>query len=142
MSIFVRILRWKFEHILLFHEEEYKQLKPYIKNIIDNPDYIFEDNKHEDTMIYLKEIDCIGKNGRIVIKLVLGKDAEYNKNLIITLMKLNKRTMNILNLKVNSINIVLFFLGKQDGDKMSLTEIKNWIVFFSHFTFFTKWGCP
>lgn len=83
-----------YEHILLFHEEEYKQLRPYIKNIIEDPDYIVEDNRHEDTMIYLKEIDAIGKNGRVVIKLALGKDEEHNKNSIITLMKLNKRTWN------------------------------------------------
>ena len=63
-----------YEHILLFHEEEYKQLKPYIKSIIEEPDYIVEDNRHEDTMIYLKEIDDIGKNGRVVIKLSLLKD--------------------------------------------------------------------
>lgn len=83
-----------YEHILLFHEEEYKQLRPYIRNIIEDPDYIVEDNRHEDTMIYLKEIDDIGKNGRVVIKLALGKDKEHNKNSIITLMKLNKRTWN------------------------------------------------
>ena len=83
-----------YEHILLFHEDEYKQLKPYIKRIIEEPDYIDEDNRHEDTMIYLKEIDDIGKNGRVVIKLALGKDKEHNKNSIITLMKLNKRTWN------------------------------------------------
>ncbi len=29
-----------YEHVLLFHEEEYKQLKPYIKSIIQNPDII------------------------------------------------------------------------------------------------------
>ena len=83
-----------YEHILLYHEEEYKQLRPYIKSIIENPDYIVEDNRHEDTMIYLKEIDDIGKNGRVVIKLALGQDEEHNKNSIITLMKLNKRTWN------------------------------------------------
>ena len=83
-----------YEHILLYHEEEYKQLKPYIKCIIKEPDYIIEDNKHEDTMIYLKEINDIEKNGRVVIKLALGKDKEHNKNSIITLMKLNKRTWN------------------------------------------------
>ena len=83
-----------YEHILLFHEEEYRQLRPYIKRIIEDPDYIVEDNRHEDTMIYLKEIDDIGKNGRVVIKLALGKDEEHNKNSIITLMKLNKRTWN------------------------------------------------
>lgn len=81
-----------YEHILLFHEEEYRQLKPYIKKIIDNPDYIIQDNRHEDTMIYLKQIDEIEKNGRVVIKLALGQDDEHNKNSIITMMKLNKRT--------------------------------------------------
>ena len=83
-----------YEHILLFHEDEYKQLRPYIKNIIENPDYIVEDNRHEDTMIYLKQIEDIGKNGRIVIKLALGQDEEHNKNSISTMMKLNKRTWN------------------------------------------------
>ena len=83
-----------YEHILLYHEEEYKQLRPYIKSIIENPDYIVEDNRHEDTMIYLKQIDDLEKNGRVVIKLALGQDKEHNKNSIITLMKLNKRTWN------------------------------------------------
>ncbi len=83
-----------YKHILLFHEEEYKQLKPYIKSIIEEPDYIVEDNRNEDTMIYLKEISDIGKNGRVVVKLALGKDKTHNKNSIITLMKLNKRTWN------------------------------------------------
>ncbi len=83
-----------YEHILLYHEEEYKQLRPYIKSVIENPDYIVEDNRHEDTMIYLKQINNIGKNGRVVVKLALGQDEEHNKNSIITLMKLNRRTWN------------------------------------------------
>lgn len=83
-----------YEHILLYHEEEYKQLKPHIKDTIKNPDFIVEDNRHEDTLIYLKQLDIINKNGRVVIKLALGKDDEHNKNSIITLMKLNKRTWN------------------------------------------------
>lgn len=81
-----------YEHILLFHENEYKELRPYLKSIIDNPDYIIEDNRHEDTMIYLKQIKNIEKNGRVVIKLALGQDKERNKNSIITMMKLNNRT--------------------------------------------------
>ena len=56
----------------------YKQLRRYIKSIIEDPDYIEE----------------ISKNGRVVIKLALGKDEEHSKNSIITLMKLNKRTWN------------------------------------------------
>lgn len=81
-----------YEHILLFHENEYKELRPYLKSIIDNPDYIIEDNRHEDTMIYLKQLKNIEKNGRVVIKLALGQDKEHNKNSIITMMKLNNRT--------------------------------------------------
>ena len=83
-----------YEHILLFHENEYKELRTYLKSIIDNPDYIIEDNRHEDTMIYLKQIKNIEKNGRVVIKLALGQDKEHNKNSIITMMKLNNRTWN------------------------------------------------
>ena len=45
-------------------------------------------------MIYLKQIEDIDKNGRVVIKLALGQDKEHNKNSIITMMKLNKRTWN------------------------------------------------
>ncbi len=81
-----------YEHILLFHKNEYKELRPYLKSIIDNPDYIIEDNRHEDTMIYLKQVKNIEKNGRVVIKLALGQDKEHNKNSIITMMKLNNRT--------------------------------------------------
>lgn len=81
-----------YEHILVCHKTEYEQLKPYIKNIIEEPDLIIKDNRHEDTMIYLKNVKEIEKNGRVVIKLALGKDTEHNKNSIITLMKLNERT--------------------------------------------------
>ena len=71
-------------------------LKPNndLKNIIEKPDYIIEDNKHSNTLIFLKEIENIDKKGRIVVRLALGHDNYHTKNSIITLMKLNKRTWN------------------------------------------------
>lgn len=81
-------------HILLHHKKDYEQLKPYLKDIINNPDFIIDDNRHEDTIILLKEINEISKHGRIVLKLALGKNTVYSKNSIITLMRLNKRTWN------------------------------------------------
>ena len=81
-------------HILIYHKKDYEQLKPYLKNIINNPDFIIDDNRHEDTLIFLKEINEISKCGRIVLKLTLGKNIVYSKNSIITLMRLNKRTWN------------------------------------------------
>lgn len=82
------------QHILISHKSDYQQFKNYIKNIIENPDYIIEDNKHANTMIYLQEIKEIDKKSRVVIKLALGNDTEHCKNSIITLMKLNNRTWN------------------------------------------------
>jgi len=81
-----------YNHILIYHKKKYEQLKKYIKDIIQEPDYIIEDNRHADTMIYLKQIQEITKKGRVVIKLALGYDKEHSKNSIITLMKLNDRT--------------------------------------------------
>ncbi len=80
------------EHILEKHKKEYEQLKPYLKNIIENPDIIMKDNIHSHTIIMLKKIPEIKKNGRVVVKIAIANDEKHPKNSIITLMKLNDRT--------------------------------------------------
>ena len=80
------------EHILIKHFDEYMELKPYLKNIIESPDLILSDNRNEDTIILLKRINEIEKNGRVVIKIAIAEDKEHPKNSTLTLMKLNERT--------------------------------------------------
>lgn len=80
------------EHILLSHKKEYEQLSPYIKDIVENPDFILDDNRNKNTIIMLKNISEIDKNGRVVIKIAVAEDNKHPKNSIITLMKLNDRT--------------------------------------------------
>ena len=80
------------EHILVKHKKDYEKLGRYLKNIVETPDYIIEDNKHKDTIILLKNIKEINQKGRVVIKLALLEDDVHIKNSIITLMKLNERT--------------------------------------------------
>lgn len=80
------------EHILMKHKDEYEQLKYYIKDIIENPDIIIDDNRNKNTIILLKRIKNINKIGRIVIKIAIEQDKRHSKNSIITLMKLNDRT--------------------------------------------------
>ena len=46
----------------------------------------------KDTIILMKHIDEINRNGRIVIKLAVENDGKHPKNSIITLMELNDRT--------------------------------------------------
>ena len=81
-----------YRHILIYHSSEYKQLKPYLKNIVEDPDIILNDNKNNNTIILLKKLPEINKNGRVVIKIAIADDNKHPKNSIITLMKLNDRT--------------------------------------------------
>lgn len=83
-----------YEHILVKHLKEFLQLKPYLKSIIENPDLIIEDNRNENTIILLKKILEINKNGRIIVKIAVAEDEVHPKNSIITLMRLNDRTWN------------------------------------------------
>lgn len=80
------------EHILIRHPDEYRELKPFLKNIIEKPDLILSDNRNEDTIILLKRINEIKKNGRVVVKIAIAEDKGHPKNSILTLMKLNERT--------------------------------------------------
>ncbi len=79
-------------HILNKHRKDYEVLKPYLKDIIEEPDIILNDNKNENTIILLKKLEALGKEGRVVIKLAVLEDKKHPKNSIITLMKLNNRT--------------------------------------------------
>ena len=82
----------RLQHILISHNKEYQQLSPYIKDIVEDPDIILDDNRNKDTLIILKKIPEIDKNGRVVIKIAIAEDNKHPKNSIITLMKLNNRT--------------------------------------------------
>lgn len=50
-----------YEHILLKHKNDYEMLYPYLKDIVENPDVVIEDNKKENTLILLKDISNIQK---------------------------------------------------------------------------------
>lgn len=80
------------EHILVKHFKEYIQLKPFLKEIIEEPDIILDDNRYPNTIILLKKIPYIKKNGRVVIKIAIADDKKHYKNSIITLIQLNDRT--------------------------------------------------
>lgn len=80
-------------HINIYHKKEYEELKNYISDIIQEPDYILEDNLHIDTLIYLKDINVINKKARVVVRLATDKnDKIYNKNSIITIMRQREKS--------------------------------------------------
>lgn len=80
-------------HILIYHQNEYEQLKHYLKEIVEDPDIILEDNANIDTLIFLKHIQKIQKKARIVIKLATDKKEQvYTKNSIITIMRQREKS--------------------------------------------------
>lgn len=81
-----------YQHIFIEHPREYEQLKKFLKDIIEKPDIILDDNRNVNTIILLKRIPEIQKNGRVVVKIAVAEDKQHPKNSIITLMKLNDRT--------------------------------------------------
>lgn len=75
-------------HILAYHKDEYYEIEKYVRDIIENPDIIIDDNAHIDTLIHLKHIKQINKKARIVIKLATNFEEEnYTKNSVITIMR-------------------------------------------------------
>lgn len=75
----VVITRERKEHIKKRHFEDYSKYIQYIPYIIENPDYILEDNNNIDTILILKKLNEENKNIQIVIKLNTTKDkSRYN----------------------------------------------------------------
>jgi len=67
-------------------EQFYKKYLPFFLDILNNPDYIFRDDK-PNTAIVSKTIVADGKNINIVLRLIVeGHDQSY-KNSIITVIK-------------------------------------------------------
>lgn len=81
----------RINHILQHHPGDFENYSKYITQIIEDPDYILNDNKNIDTVIYLKTIEVDLKNIQIVIKLITNKLNNKFQNSIITLWKIKDK---------------------------------------------------
>lgn len=83
------ITKERIEHINKKHNNDYNLYSKYMKEIINNPDYILEDIENINTLLYLKNIKEL--NLQMVIKLQTEKNA--NKcNTVITFWHMRKRS--------------------------------------------------
>lgn len=71
-------------------KEIYDKYSPYIKEIIDTPDYIFDD-KEPNTVVISKQIVQDKKHVNIVLKLVVKSDNPDYKNSIITMIDMGQK---------------------------------------------------
>lgn len=83
------LLPKQIEHIEERHKGVYDKYKNELINILNNPDYIFKDPKHEDTALLIRKYD---NNVEVVLK--LNTDTKNNfKNSIITMWKIKDKRL-------------------------------------------------
>lgn len=82
----------RIKHIREHHPGDYEKYGRYIFEIINNPDYIINDNKNIDTILYMKTISESNKNIQIVVRLNTNKNEKDKYNSILTLWKIKTRT--------------------------------------------------
>lgn len=80
-------------HIRERHPEAYQDTLLYVKDVLDDPDYIFKDKK-ENTGIVVKKIINQEENSLLVIKIITSKDNKNYKNSVITGWKITEKRLN------------------------------------------------
>ncbi|MCD7776998.1 MAG: hypothetical protein LUH47_00585 [Clostridiales bacterium] len=80
-------------HIKDRHPNDYERYYTYIKEIIENPDYILEANKPK-TAFVLKEIFNNNKKFQLILRLVTCDDNSGHCNSVITFLKISDKKWN------------------------------------------------
>lgn len=85
----------RIQHIKDRHPNDYEQYYIYLKDIVENPDYIIETPK-PNTALILKEIQLSAeKQFKTVLRLKTSKDNPAFKNSIMTFMKINEKEVTV-----------------------------------------------
>lgn len=80
-------------HIKERHPNDYELYFKYLKEIVENPDYIIRDVK-PNTGFLLKEFTEENKRFQLILRLHTNEDNQTYKNSIITFLKINKKKYN------------------------------------------------
>lgn len=81
----------RIEHIRKRHPGDYERYIKYIPDIIQNPDYILEDNDNENTILILKNIKENNDNIQVVVKLLTIMYKKNRNNSILTFWHIRDR---------------------------------------------------
>ncbi|MBR2289722.1 MAG: hypothetical protein IJ867_03770 [Clostridia bacterium] len=89
----VIITNERIEHIKEHHPELKNRELKFIKKLLKNPDYIFEDRKNKDTILMVKEYRYYNKLFRMVVKLNTNIEAIDKFNSIISFWHISKKKL-------------------------------------------------
>ena len=80
-------------HIRERHPEAYIDTIHYVREILDDPDYIFRD-KRPNTGLVVKKIQNREESSLLVLKIITSDDKKNYKNSVITGWKITERRLN------------------------------------------------
>lgn len=80
----------RIQHIMDRHPNDYEKYYNYIREVIENPDYIINGNKPNSALI-LKEFFNGEERFKTILRLITSSDDASFKNSIITFMKINNK---------------------------------------------------
>lgn len=87
----VIITEERIQHIKEWHPNDYERYCEFLKEIVEQPDYIVETNK-SNTALILKEFAIEnGETFKTIVRLITSTDDAEFKNSVITFMKINKK---------------------------------------------------
>ena len=87
----VIITEERIEHIKERHPNDYERYWEYLKEIIEDPDYIIETNRKNTALILKEIVESDERQFKTVVRLVTSVDDSRFKNSIITFMKINEK---------------------------------------------------
>lgn len=79
----VIITEERIRHIQERHPEDYERYAEYLKEIVEDPDYILEANK-PNTAFILKEVQAADEKFQLILRLSVAGDIPEYKNSVIT----------------------------------------------------------
>lgn len=91
----VIITEERIQHIKERHPNDYELFYSYMREVIENPEYIIEANKPS-TALILKSFSNGDKQFKTILRLVTSADNNTFKNSVITFMKINEKEWNRL----------------------------------------------
>ena len=86
----VIITEERIRHIQERHPEDYERYAEYLKEIVEDPDYILEANK-PNTAFILKEVQAADEKFQLILRLSVAGDIPEYKNSVITFLKIDQK---------------------------------------------------
>jgi hypothetical protein len=91
----------RIQHIKAGHINDYDLFVKHNKEIIENPDIVLKDCKHENTVFMIKSVENTNMN--IVLKLAVVEDAKHPQNSIMTAYRIRDKNVSKLEKKNNML---------------------------------------